>query len=463
VDPAHKPVAAAADPSRIDTLCRAIIETSPYLYCVLDDEGRFVFVNPASAPLLGYDPRALIGESALDYVHPDDLEVAAAALTQIVEEFERRPGEGVPMAVRLRAADGSLVDVEVGSAPRRSDPDVRGVILRARPMSGQQFLDRALQALVASSPLDQVLEFLVASLGHELTSSVATIAYEWDGRSFARRVSSGLPDLLTGGETDGPPEPWRKALVAGELLVFPNLESLPDDVAAEADALGLCAAWILPIRVPPTDTAPALLTIWRMVEGDPWVSHQVALARVSRLTALAFERRHSEERLRHAALHDTLTGVANRAQFFDRLLESATPERAGQQIAVLYLDLDGFKPVNDTHGHAAGDAVLQIVTERMVAAVRSGDLVARLGGDEFAVLSRDIADEAAAISLAERIIESVSRPMSINGSAITVGVSAGIALGRGEQPERLLEAADDALYEAKESGKGRWRLAGSRA
>lgn len=449
----------AADPSRIDTLCRAIVDTSPYLYCVLDDEGRFVFVNPAATPLLGYDPAELIGREALSYVHPEDLEVAAAALTQIVEEFERRPGEGVPMAIRLRAADGSLVDVEVGSAPRRNDPDVRGVIIRARPMSGQQFLDRALQALVASSPLDQVLEFLVASLTHDLTSSIATMAYEWDGERFGRRVSGGLPEVLTGGGPDGPPEAWSKALVDGAMAVFPTLDDLPGDVADAAKGEGLSAVWIIPVRVPPDDAALACLTIWRSVEGEPWVSHQVAVERAARLTALAFERRHSEELLRHAAMHDTLTGVANRAQFFERLREPSARGGVDGRTAVLYLDLDGFKPVNDTHGHAAGDVVLQVVTDRMLSAVRGHDLVARLGGDEFAVLCRHIEDETTAVALAERLIAAVSQPISLDGIAVEVGVSVGIALGPDDESEHLLDAADQALYRAKASGKGRWRMA----
>ena len=450
------------DPSRADGLHRAILETSPYFYCVLDADARFTFVSAAATLMLGYDPAALIGQPAFDYVHPDDVEIAAEALTQIVEEFDIRPGEGVPIAMRLRHADGSFVDVEVGSAPMLEDPIVRGIIIRARPMSGQQYLDRALQALVASSPLDEVLAFLVASLDHELTHSRATLVYDWNGVTYGTRLSSGLPEVLVGG-VDGPStEPWRKAMSGDTVAVYPSLDDLPAPLCDVAPRAGLEALWIAPVRVGADPSAVACIGIWRDVTGDPWVSHQVSLARAVRLTKLAFERQRSEELLLHAALHDTLTGVANRAQFFGRLGELRQPERRHHsRAAVLYLDLDGFKAVNDTHGHTAGDLVLQTVTERMLGAVRAGDLVARLGGDEFAVLCIDVADVDQATALADRLINAVAEPIDIGDELVRVGVSIGIALASvgAALAAELLDDADRALYDAKREGKSCWRLA----
>jgi diguanylate cyclase (GGDEF)-like protein/PAS domain S-box-containing protein len=448
------------DPSRADDLHRAIVETSPYFYCVLDGDGRFTFVSSAAKPMLGYEPEELIGEPAFDYVHGDDVEVAAAALTQIVEEFDERPGEGVPLAMRLRHADGSLVDVEVGSAPMLEDPVVRGVIIRARPMSGQQFLDRALEALVASSPLHEVLEFLVASLDHELTRSRASLVYDWDGEQFESRIAGGLPAVLVGGTDEISTEPWRKALTGDTVAVYPNADTLPDTVCVAAKHAGLAALWIAPVHVGPDDAALACIGIWRDVPGDPWVSHQVSLARAVRLTRLAFERRRAEELLVHAAMHDTLTGVANRAQFFERLGAVPVLDRRHQSRAVLYLDLDGFKSVNDTHGHAAGDLVLRTVTDRMLGAVRSDDLVARLGGDEFAVLCIDVDNADQATGLADRLISAVAEPIDVGGATVRVGASVGVALAAVGSPGSadLLEAADKALYEAKRQGKSCWRL-----
>jgi diguanylate cyclase (GGDEF)-like protein/PAS domain S-box-containing protein len=449
------------DDTRANDLYRAIVETSPYFYCVLDADARFTFVSTAAELMLGYEPASLIGEAAFDYVHPDDMEIAAAALTQIFEEFDQRPGEGVPIAMRLIHADGSFVDVEVGSAPMLDDPVVRGIIIRARPMSGQQFLDRALEALVASSPLGEVLEFLVASLDHELTHAHATLVYDWDGETFGTCFTGGLPDLLVGGTDEPSTALWQKAMTEGTVAVYPTLDDLPAHIRDAAAAEGQAALWIAPVTIGLDGAAPACIGIWRDVPGDPWVSHQVSLARAVRLTRLAFERRRAEELLLHAALHDTLTGVANRAQFFDRLgAVPAAERRHHSSAAILYLDLDGFKSVNDTYGHKAGDLVLQTVTDRMLGAVRASDLVARLGGDEFAVLCIDIANTAQATGLADRLIAAVAEPIDLGEGAVHVGVSIGIALaaaGSAAAPD-LLEMADRALYEAKREGKSCWRL-----
>ena len=450
------------DAARSVDLYRAIVETSPYFYCVLDAEARFTFVSAAAEPMLGYDPAQLLGESAFEYVHPDDAEIAAAALTQIFEEFAERPGEGVPIAMRLTHADGSFVDVEVGSAPMLEDPIVRGIIIRARPLSGQQFLDRALEALVASSPLGEVLEFLIASLDHELTHARATMIYDWDGDAFGTRLAGGLPEVLVGGVDAASTEIWEKAMTGGTVVVYPTLDVLPATLRDPAAAEGQAALWIAPVIIGPDGASSACIGIWRDVPGEPWVSHQVSLARAVRLTRLAFERRRAEELLLHSAMHDMLTGVANRAQFFDRLAAAPPDERRHHaNAAVLYLDLDAFKAVNDTHGHTAGDVVLQTVTNRMLTAVRAADLVARLGGDEFAVLCVDVGHADQATALADRLIAAVAEPIDIGGGTVHVGVSIGIALATdgATAATDLLEMADRALYEAKREGKSCWRLA----
>ena len=163
------------------------------------------------------------------------------------------------------------------------------------------------------------------------------------------------------------------------------------------------------------------------------------------------------------ALTDPLTGLANRRLLVDRLsvgLAHARREQAG--MAVLYLDLDGFKEVNNTLGHAAGDALLKTVAARLQSTVRAEDTVARLGGDEFViVLGQGGADEAAQV--AAKVIESVSQPYVIEGQTARVTISVGIGLfpGHGEDPATLMRSADHALYEAKHAGKNRYRIAAS--
>jgi len=165
-----------------------------------------------------------------------------------------------------------------------------------------------------------------------------------------------------------------------------------------------------------------------------------------------------EEQLRHLAFHDPLTGLANRALFHDRVQHAiAGQAREGASIGVLYIDLDGFKSVNDERGHAAGDAVLAAVAGRLQECARPSDTVARLGGDEFAILVEHLVEPGSAESLAGRIVAVVAEPIDFPGPQITVGASVGIAVREpgGDSASELLRAADFAMYAAKLQGKGR--------
>jgi diguanylate cyclase (GGDEF)-like protein len=165
----------------------------------------------------------------------------------------------------------------------------------------------------------------------------------------------------------------------------------------------------------------------------------------------------SQRTLSRQANHDFLTGLANRSAFRSRLEATlARPERRDGTQAVLFVDLDDFKDVNDTLGHAAGDELLQTVASRLVAAVRPGDLVARLGGDEFAVLLDGCSDPAAALVVAERAVAALATPAEVAGTWVNVGASVGLAVRQdGSDPTSLMREADVAMYSAKGRGKNR--------
>lgn len=172
-------------------------------------------------------------------------------------------------------------------------------------------------------------------------------------------------------------------------------------------------------------------------------------------------RKQAEARLMHIARHDALTGLANRKLFGERLgAEIARAESAGPGFALLYMDIDHFKQINDGLGHGAGDAVLRTVATRLLASVGGQDMVARLGGDEFALLQIG-GDRRAAAALAERLIAAVLHPVAFEGRPISVGLSIGIACS-GEHEldaDRLMAAADQALYLAKSAGRRTFRFA----
>ncbi|WP_163559281.1 EAL domain-containing protein [Halomonas sp. NO4] len=170
--------------------------------------------------------------------------------------------------------------------------------------------------------------------------------------------------------------------------------------------------------------------------------------------------REYESRLAYTASHDTLTGLANRSLLEDRLHQGCQfARRYTRTLAVLFVDLDDFKPINDSLGHELGDQVLVEVAERLADQVRSGDTVARFGGDEFVILLPDLAHPDDLLPIVERLLESVARPYRIDNSELRLTASIGIALGEGdlEHPTELLQQADLAMYEAKRLGRNTYQ------
>lgn len=172
------------------------------------------------------------------------------------------------------------------------------------------------------------------------------------------------------------------------------------------------------------------------------------------------ERRRIEDRIRHMARHDALTDLPNRFLFRERLEQALAASDRRNQLALLYLDLDRFKSANDTLGHAIGDALLCSVAERVRGCLGAGDLAARLGGDEFGILQGGVRCTEEAADLARRIVVSLRKPYHIDGHALTIGASIGIALAPsdGADPDEVLKNADIALYHAKRDGRGTYRF-----
>jgi len=173
------------------------------------------------------------------------------------------------------------------------------------------------------------------------------------------------------------------------------------------------------------------------------------------------ERKRAEEQVKHLAFHDALTGLPNRLLFNDRLaIALAQARRSGEKLVTLFLDIDRFKVINDSLGHAAGDELLRRVAERLQASVRAGDTVARLGGDEFIILLTRISSEENAAKVAAKFLQSVRNPFSVQERNVFITTSVGVSMypNDGLDPETLIQNADVALYRAKEEGRDNYQL-----
>jgi diguanylate cyclase (GGDEF)-like protein len=244
--------------------------------------------------------------------------------------------------------------------------------------------------------------------------------------------------------------------------VLQQWDDLPADLQAAAGEMGMRGCMVMPVHDQLHDVS-ALVIGWSSRIAQDASAHRYALEQMVRSLDIIMQWRGHLAGLERAARVDSLSGLANRAEFFRCCASELASRRDGDAaVAVLYVDLDGFKAVNDSAGHAHGDAVIVETAARLAGVVRRGDLVARLGGDEFAVLCAGVDRSEVVTAIAERIVAALAEPIVHDGVASSVGASVGVALALPSEvdPDDVVARADGALYRAKAEGRGRWVLAG---
>jgi diguanylate cyclase (GGDEF)-like protein len=296
--------------------------------------------------------------------------------------------------------------------------------------------------LVVLAVADSVYAYLSQTGGYE---SGAVVDAAWFAAfaliALAGARSAAGPAVAAASERD----PWR-------LITLPYA---PLAVALVASVVVQAAQSAVGLFLYVNTTVLVLLVVVRQITV---LRENTLLTR--RLAATVSDLQSREEQLRHLAFHDPLTGLANRALFQNRVQHAiASQPRTGAAVAVLYIDLDAFKAVNDTLGHHAGDELLATVARRLLSCARPTDTVARLGGDEFAVLVEHVRQPGSAAALAGRIVDVLAEPAELpGGEPMRVGASVGVAvrdLG-GESASEVLRQADTAMYAAKVKGKGQY-------
>jgi len=406
-----------------------LFENTPLAILMAGTDENVVAVNPAFESLFGFSSDEVVGRRINDLITPPDRHEEASRLSR-----RAFGGESVAQRTVRARKDGTSVPVQIFGVPVIQDGNV---------------------ALVYGIYVDQT---------ERLRAEAALRESEEKFRSLAEQSLQGIFVLKHG-----------RIAYANQMMADITGYDLKDFLGFDQKALERI--------IHPADRTFVLAAANGFEIGDGKVSPQSEYRLITKSGAVKWvlqqtrtvqfdgdlgvegvlveitKRKHAEEQLLQSALHDSLTGLPNRASFHDRvdLALERTRGRSQSPFAVLFLDLDRFKLINDGYGHQAGDRLLVEIAHRLRRAVRPGDTVARLGGDEFTVLIPDIKGSEEAVSVAQRIHTALSKPFQVGNQEIFTSASTGIAISspQYENPDEILRDADIAMYQAKANGRAR--------
>jgi diguanylate cyclase (GGDEF)-like protein/PAS domain S-box-containing protein len=461
---------------RADEAFEELFEDAPCGYLTTTPEGIITRVNRTFEQWTGLDRESLIGTAFVDLFTTSAQLFYEARYTMLLN----LAGEAHDVTLSLECADGRELPVILHAVVVTGDDgQARGIRTAIFDATERQDYERQLHsarraaeasaarvhvlqdassAFGAATSAKELADALAASAGPALlASNVAVLLAERAGRLEMVSGDDTILELLPAGVLDL----VEQAIGSGEIISISNLAQAAEVLPGLDDALHaqrLTSLSIAPLRRGERASGAVVCTFSRDRTFDD--DTREILAALSRQAAQVLRRVRLQEELEHRALHDQLTGLANRKLLEERLEATiASAERGGRPLSVLFLDLDGFKTINDDLGHRPGDEVLVEVAARLRSAARAGDPVARYGGDEFVVVCDDAgADEAEVV--AERFRQEVGRPLDSVPPRYSVAASIGVAVwqpGSGVTPnaDLLLRIADQAMYASKHAGRDR--------
>jgi diguanylate cyclase (GGDEF)-like protein/PAS domain S-box-containing protein len=399
---------------------KALVSNAADIIIVTDEAGTMQYVSPAFERILGYSAEAYTDEAMGSFVHPDDLDRITEEFPPLIDD----PSRVLHTDLRSQDADGRWRYFEATITNRLDDPDVHGVVGNLHEITELREAHERFRSAFENAPIGMAMSDL-------------------EGRII--RANPALGGIVG----------WPPGDLAG---VSVHDLTHPDDRESSAAEMHHLIS---------TGSAGYQLEK-RYIHShghEVWVSVSVSCVRDEQERPLYLigqvedvtERRALRERLAYAAIHDPLTGLPNRELFMDRLeMALRRSARGGHRVAVIFLDLDRFKLINDSLGHDVGDQVLAAVAGRLAAVMRTSDTLARFGGDEYTVLCDDIGDESDAVEVAQRLVVAMGQPLGLATGEVFVSLSVGIALSStGESGPVVLRNADIAMYRAKERGPSR--------
>lgn len=432
------------------------IDLLPDAICIVDATGHFVFVSSAFERIFGYTSQEVIGRPMIELIHPDDRADTLAIANDIMAGDAR-----INIENRYIRKDGEIVHI-IWSA--RWSPENKVRIAVARDITNRKKAESVRSALYAISEAAHVAEDL-RDLFERMHSIISTLL---PAQNFSIALHDPGKKTLTFAyhvdQHDQPADILQRSaeklyaeIVSTNqpmLVCTDDRMTLPPMLQTVGDQHALC--WLAVPLLTKNGTIGALF-FRSYDDGSHYTEHDKELLKfVSVQIATAVERTQLYARLQHASHYDPLTDLPNRGLLFDRLGTSlARARRRQEMMAVLFLDLDRFKEVNDTYGHAAGDQLLKEVANRIRQCVRETDTVARIGGDEFVVLIESMQQPDYATIVADKIHAALDQPILLEEHQVSILSSIGIAHypQHGDTEQSLLDHADAAMYEQKQQRK----------
>ena len=407
---------------------RTMVESGNDIICVVSDSGVLSFISPSVESVLGFSPAEMVGKNIVVTIHPEEQARAETALANAL--LPPSSAEPERYEFRMKHKDGSYRDIEIAGRNLISNPVIGGIVLTGRDITERKQAEGRLRltAKVFENTLEGILITDVSGNIIEVNKAFSTIT------GYSREELLGKnPRILQSGHQS---------------------RSFYESMWQSINETGHWAGEVWN-RNKDGETYAEWLTISAIHDDAGKPTHYVGIS--SDITQL---KKH-EKQLEHIAHYDALTGIPNRTLLGDRMKQAiARAAREQNMMAVCYLDLDGFKPINDTFGHEIGDRVLIEISQRIQHSLRGGDTVARLGGDEFVILLLGLErGEECSLTL-ERLLNLIAEPIDINGKTLDLSASIGVSIYPldDEDADTLLRHADQAMYVAKQSGKNRFYI-----